>query len=314
MDKIRPLKAMLSRIYFVKARRDRNKRAEKVAEIKPSQAPVRLYQKFLEYKYFVAPSAPLIITEGVTDRIYLQCAIRSLAADFPALADGDKIKKIKKIKRRINFLKCSGTTRKILGLSKGTSGQAELISRYTTLLEKFSRKPMRYPVIILCDNDQEAKEVFASANKKSNIDREYISIETIETFYHLGDNLYLIKIPEGKPSESRDIEDLFDSSLLNIKLAGKSFDRKKEYDDKSSYGKADFAQKVVRSRQKTIDFSQFAALLSRIEACLKHYENHRVSSLNETEQAARLRSPVSHSPAPHRKPVAGRATSRRPRG
>lgn len=89
-DNLNRLEGMLSHIHFVKARRDRHPKVNKLAmaagEFRSPRAPEELYRKFLFYKYFVAPSAPLIVTEGISDITYLQCAIRALAKKFPLLA------------------------------------------------------------------------------------------------------------------------------------------------------------------------------------------------------------------------------------
>ena len=47
----------------------------------------KVYRQFLIYSTFYAAPAPVIICEGETDNVYLTHAIRSLAAEFPALAE-----------------------------------------------------------------------------------------------------------------------------------------------------------------------------------------------------------------------------------
>ncbi len=156
-DNLNPLEGTLSHIYFVKARRDRhpkvNKLAEAAGEFYPPHAPKELYRKFLFYKYFVAPTAPLIVTEGVSDITYLQCAIKALVKKFPLLAKEDD----GKVVRLIHFLKSTGTSRDILNLGNGAAGQGSLISKYENILKKYPNKPMKHPVIVLCDNDDGLK-------------------------------------------------------------------------------------------------------------------------------------------------------------
>lgn len=265
---LNPLEGMLSHIYFVKLRRDRsfkiNKQAKEAGEFVPPRAPVDLYRKFLNYKHFAAPQAPLIVTEGISDVTYLQCAIKSLAASFPALAkiDGGKVHRL------VNFLRPSGTTRDVLNLGHGASGQTSLVSQYLNILKKFKHKPMDHPVIILCDNDTGPKEVFKKAANKASVT---ISTTSTDPFYYLGDNLYLVKVPEGSPAASADMEDLFDPALLSTLVDGKPFDRKKDHGDGTAYGKVIFAEKVVRPNWSTIDFSKFFELLERINKCIVHY-------------------------------------------
>lgn len=244
-----PLEGMLSHIYLVKARRDRPQKVNRLAinagEFHPPQAPVKLYRSFLFYKHFVAPTAPLVVTEGISDIVYLHCAIRSLAKEFPALAtdkDGQII-------RLVNFLKPSGTTRDVLNLGHGTSGQASLISQYTNMLKKYAHKPMKHAIIILCDNDDGSKNVFGKARERSG---KKISNRTVDSFYHLGENLYLVKVPEGAPPTDREIEELFPSSILAETIDGKPFDRKKEHGNTKAYGKVIFAEKIVRPNSGSI--------------------------------------------------------------
>ncbi|MFE3839332.1 retron Ec67 family RNA-directed DNA polymerase/endonuclease [Pseudogemmobacter sonorensis] len=267
-DKLGPLEGTLSHIYFVKARRDRHPRINKLAkaagEYHPPRAPEELYRKFLFYKYFAAPAAPLIVTEGVSDITYLQCAIRALVKKFPLLArevDGKAV-------RLVHFLKSSGASRELLNLGHGAAGQGALISQYENALKKYKYKPMAHPVIILCDNDDGLKSVIKNAKSKIG---KAVSTTTTDPFYHLGLNLYLVKVPEGTPPVDKDIESLFDPTLLATVLDGKKFNPKKEHADHTEYGKVIFAEAVVRANAGTVDFSGFEGLLTRIEDVLKHY-------------------------------------------
>jgi hypothetical protein len=283
-DNLNPLEGTLSHIYFVKARRDRkpkiNKLAKAAGEFNPPRAPEDLYRKFLFYRYFAAPKSPLIVTEGISDITYLQCAIRALAKKFPLLAKEEDGKVI----RQVRFLKPSGTSRDILNLGHGAAGQASLISSYTNNLKPYTHKPMANPVIILCDNDDGPKTVFKNAAKKR--DGITISTTTADPFYYLGENLYLVKVPEGAPPQSREIENLFQPSLLATTLNGKSFNPKKDHGDDTHYGKVAFAESVVRPNSPTIDFSGFEDLLNRLEAVLADYASKIASPATATPTAS----------------------------
>jgi RNA-directed DNA polymerase len=275
-DNLNFLEGMLSHIYFVKARRDRphkiNKMAEKADEFQPPLAFIEMYRKFLFYKFFIALTAPILLTEGVSDITYLKCAIHSLGANFPKLS----IEKNGKYTRLINFLNPSGLTRDILNLGHGADGQAGLVAQYSNSIKKYKHRPMAHPVIILCDNDEGPKKVFKNAHAKTS--RE-ISIQSTDPFYYLGDNLYIVKVPEGNPIRMREIEDLFPKGLLAERVEGKPFNPKKDHGDEASYGKVIFAEKVVRPKAKSIDFSDFHELLFRIEQCILHYEKVMQSNL-----------------------------------
>ncbi|MGE0415913.1 MAG: hypothetical protein AB7O80_03825, partial [Acetobacteraceae bacterium] len=96
-------------------------------------------------------------------------------------------------------------------------------------------------------------------------------LTTTEPIYHLGENLYLVKIPEGTAGRPREIEGLFEPSLLAKRLGGKSFSPKKDHGDETHYGKVAFAESVVRPNARSVDFSGFEDLLARIESVIRHY-------------------------------------------
>jgi RNA-directed DNA polymerase len=264
LNNLRPLEGMLSHIHFVKDRRDRSHKDNKAAGFKGPKAPTELYRTFLVYKHFVANSLPIIVAEGITDITYLKCAIISRAAHFPSLA------KVNGGTTTLNlsFLNPTGTSRSVLNLGQGTDGQANLIEQYTHKLKHYRHLPLANPVIILCDNDDGPKKVFKVSADKA---KKPVSITSIDPFYHLEHNLYLVKVPEGVPATVRDIEDLFPTALLATLLDGKPFDKKNEHGDHTSYGKSKFAEKIVRPGTGTIDFSGFDTLLHRIASCLEDY-------------------------------------------
>lgn len=275
LDNLNPLEGTLSFINFVKERRDRpaktNKAAIKAGEFRLPEAPRELYRKLLFYKHFVRPTAPLIVTEGISDITYLHCAIRALAPAFPNLAG----EKDGKFVRLVKFLKPSGISRDILKLGNGSGGQGQLIGQYPNNLKGYKHKPMDHPVIILCDNDEGAKQIFSQASKRPGV---AASLTSTEPFYFLGDNLYLVKVPEGAPPVERPIERLFDPAVLAEEVDGKPFDIKKEHGDATAYGKVVFAEKVVRAKAGTIDFVGFNDLLSRIDQCIVHYEGIKAAT------------------------------------
>lgn len=279
-DNLNPLQGTLAHIYFVKARRDRstqfNKTAEQKGEFQSPAAMKSLYQKFLYYKYFVRPPAPLVITEGVSDITYLRCAIRALGNEFPTLlGEGEEANKL-----NINFLNPSITTRDIINLGHGTAGQANLVSRYENITKNFSHRPMDHPVIVLCDNDDGPKTVFKNASKQFG---STINTQTTESFYPLVQNLYLIKVPEHKSGEKTEIESLFSEETRKTMIDGKPFDPKKDHGDEKSYGKVIFAEKVIHQNASNIDFSGFKELLERISSCVSFHS--KITSAKNSEQS-----------------------------
>lgn len=284
-DNLRPPEGMLSHIYFVKARRDRKPKANKDIGFIAPKAPIELYRRFLFFKHFVANKQPIIVTEGVSDITYLKCAIRFRAALFPALVSVKDGKAV----LDVSFLNPSGTSRTVLDLGNGASGQNKLLNEYANRLKRYRYLPMANPVIILCDNDQGPKDVFTSATKRAG---KGVKLTTIDPFYFLGHNLYLVKVPEGTPPGNRDIEDLFPLAVLDTKLSGKPFDKHKEHDDHAGYGKVAFADEVVRPNADKIDFSGFDELLGRLAACIADYAS---KSANKGVSPT-IRPPVSLTP------------------
>ncbi|MBR0558437.1 retron Ec67 family RNA-directed DNA polymerase/endonuclease [Ciceribacter sp. L1K23] len=281
---LRPLEGRLAHIYYVKARHDRSQKQNKHAEYVPPTAPVELYRKFLFYKHFVANDLPTVVTEGVSDITYLKCAIRSLSAKFPSLIGMSR----GKLKVDLQFLNPTGTSRSVLNLGHGASGQASLIQQYSNRLKNYKNRPLAMPVIILCDNDDGPKEVFKNASGKTG---KTISKSTTDPFYYLGDNLYLVKVPENG-TQSRDMEDMFPASVLDELLENKPFNKKKEHGDGTAYGKVIFAEKVVRPKTGTSIFNDFEDLLTRIIACIAHYAAIRATKAAASSPAPALSVPT----------------------
>lgn len=97
-----------------------------------------------------------------------------------------------------------------------------------------------------------------------------IKKETKEDFYHLMDNLYLIKIPEDG-GKDRVIENLFEKKLLNEKYEGRSFSLSNDWDKDKEYGKSIFAKEIILKKASLINFNGFSSLLDRIEAAIADY-------------------------------------------
>ena len=233
-----------------------------------------LYRRFLFYKNFVALDKTVIVPEGKTDSVYLRCAIRSLTAYHPRLgmmtADG--------FKSKVRFMNFSATIHDVLGLGHGAAQLHSFIENYDKTVSSFGHAPLAFPVIVLVDNDDGGKKVFGLAKSKAKVD---VSHGSTDPFYHLGANLYLVKTPETDiPPHTSFIESFFDSSLLETKLDGKSFDPDKDHEAPGKYGKAVFASKVVEPNANKINFSGFAPLLDRIVAVLDHHASLKTAPLS----------------------------------
>lgn len=217
----------------------------------------KLYRSFLFYKHFFLTSMPLIICEGKTDIIYLECALKSLANDYTDLIKKDEDKNIYKIK----FLNMTKTFKDVFAIPSGTSGLKFLLEKYENHMAIFKGSGKHFPVIMVIDNDNGAKEI----KKKLKIN----SSSKSESFYYLRNNLYIVFIPE---IEGKAIEDLFDSATLGTKVDGKVFNRNKDINVALEYGKIVFAEKVVRTNQHTINFDRFRYVFNVLRNVTNDYQ------------------------------------------
>lgn len=258
----------MSHIHYVKDLADSRTELEK--KMTPTAAR-KLYANVLAYRYFVKLDQPLIICEGKTDNIYLKCAISRLSAFQPVLGEWSG----KTFKTTVSFFSYDNQAHSLLGISGGSSDLKFFVSRYRTMLRKFGHKPLKHPVIVVIDNDQGSKEVFSAVKETFKMT---INKKSTSDFYHLTDNLYLVKTPEHGSDGTSLIEDFFDPALLKTEINGKKFNPTNAHTSDGEYGKAIFAEKVVLSNAAGIDFSKFTPLLNRIAAVLKHYEPPKAAS------------------------------------
>jgi RNA-directed DNA polymerase len=260
---LNPLEGILSHIHLVKDTIDQRNELEK---IKHATASRKLYGKFLAYRYFVRLDQPLIICEGKTDNVYLKYAIRSLRAFHPKLGEFSG----GTFESTISFFNYGNQAHKILQLNGGTGDLKHLIRQYPTIIKRYEHRPLWFPAIILIDNDDGAKEVFSTVKE---IYKRTITLASTDDFYHLTDNLYLVKTVENAAGDHMScIEDCFTKKIRSTKLNGKSFNPKKDFDSSKEYGKHYFAEKIVRPNASKINFKKFEPLLERLVAVIDHYE------------------------------------------
>jgi RNA-directed DNA polymerase len=138
------LHGMLGFIDSVGGARTVTKTRKPVADRSSGQ---NVYRKFLFYSTFYAARTPVIICEGDTDNVYLTHAIRSLARDFPSLADvtpGDKIRLTVRL-----YKYPSSSTARLLDLEAGgNSALAKFIAAYKKETKGFAGPPPTKPILI----------------------------------------------------------------------------------------------------------------------------------------------------------------------
>lgn len=260
-----PLEGILSHIHHVKDAVDRRDAKAKVTE---ATAARRLYKSFLSYRHFVRLERPLVVCEGKTDNVYLKCAIRRLPAFHPTLGsmvDGTFVS-------AVAFFNYLNQSHKILQLSGGSDLLKNFAIHYQTMLKDFRHRPLLHPVVLLVDNDEGAKDLFPAMRSKF---KTTISRDTTDAFYHLTDNLYLVKMVEKGGGATSCIEDCFTPQLLATQLDGKKFNPEKDFGSDGEYGKHVFSEKVVRAQANTVDFSGFVPLLQRLVAAIDDYAVRR---------------------------------------
>ncbi len=241
-----------------------------ISDPKPAQESSssrdKVYRDFLLYSTFYAPEIPVIICEGKTDNVYLTHAIRSLATEFPDLAE---LMPNGQIKLKVRLFKYTqSSTARLLGLGDGGASMlAKLIETYRNALKRFRAPGFTNPVIILHDNDSGSKSI---RNAVKNVSKTTWTGK--EPFIHVLKNLYTVATPLAGESTASMIEDFFDAAIKETAIGGKTFHIGNDLDTAKHYGKAIFAQKVIRPKASTIDFTGFAPLLTNLAAVIHHHK------------------------------------------
>jgi RNA-directed DNA polymerase len=216
----------------------------------------QMYRKFLLYRHFYAPKMPVILCEGKTDNIYIRCAIQAFVDDYAKLA----VEKDKRVELKVRLFNYSDHTKRLLGIAGGSGHFNGLINDYRKNLKPFSAPHAeRFPVILLVDNDSGAKGIYEcvkSATKQA--------CDGQRPFYFLGENLYLVPTPLGTADAPTMIEDFLPAKWRIEKLGGKSLNLGKNIDITKEYGKALFAQHVIKKNRKDVDFTAMRSILDRI--------------------------------------------------
>jgi RNA-directed DNA polymerase len=129
---LNPLQGMLSHIYYVKDSADDRDQREKRKEPTAAHA---LYARFLFFCNFVTSEKPVVLCEGVTDRIYLQIAVRKLTNLHPRLGKMNE----GKFASNLSFFRYSKSARDVLGLTGGTGSLKFFILDYTNTKSRWLR-------------------------------------------------------------------------------------------------------------------------------------------------------------------------------
>src|SRR5207237_41237 len=112
----------------------------------PSTSKESIYRRFLMFKEFYTAPAPVVLCEGKTDNVYITHAIRSLATQYPQLADVNPGVKISIKLRRFKYTNTS--TGRLLGIHGGSGHLKHFIWTYKTDAAQFKAPGKRWPVIL----------------------------------------------------------------------------------------------------------------------------------------------------------------------
>lgn len=220
------------------------------------------YRNFLLYKNCFAPYSPMILCEGKTDNIYIRCAIMALAEKYPGLVEC----KDGKSSLKISLFNYNDHTKRLMGVAGGAGQFNSFIVNYRKNLKPFKAKVARYPVILLIDNDSGAKSIFECIK---NVTKK--PCDGKDDFYLVVDNLYVIPTPRGDNDSATMIEDFLPSKWRNEKLGGKILNLSGNLDTDKEYGKALFAEHVIKRNRKDVDFSGMTPILDRIQKVIDDF-------------------------------------------
>jgi hypothetical protein len=229
----------------------------------------KFYSKFLYMKFFLRLEKPLIICEGKTDYIYLKCALKSLS-----LNNSNLIKIDEKEKYKIDFFRVSEKIEEIFNgnhIFEGSNNLKKFITSYYEIFKEIKIKNPyflpKFPVIVLLDNDDGAKDTICYIKNLYN--KLSINFDRSKNYFFISDNLYVITMPK----DGGKIEDFFREDILSTKLNGKTFNPENKIDITTQYGKNIFATHVVLPNRDKINFEDFQNILNLISIVISDYTN-----------------------------------------
>jgi RNA-directed DNA polymerase len=224
-----------------------------------------MYRQFLIYKDFYMAERPVIMCEGETDNVYLNYAIRSLAAQFPGLAEVAPGGTITLKVRLYKYPKSS--TARILGLHDGgNTALNSFITTYTRDTKRFMAPGQKNPVIILYDSDAGAPKIRSAIEQAAKI-----KLKGTEQYVHVVRNMYAMPTPLLNGNQPSKIEDFFDAATRATALGGKTFNDRNKFDNTKYYGKRIFAEQVVKAKANSINFAGFQPLLTILEEIIRDH-------------------------------------------
>jgi 5S rRNA maturation endonuclease (ribonuclease M5) len=242
---IAQLEGMLNFVYWIKKHYYRLKTQNKDYK---QNAIIKLYGKFLFYKYFINIDKPIIFTEGKSDVVYLKCALKNMKDSYSNLIDVID----GKYNFKINFFKTTNVFKDVFSFSEGVSGLENMMRYYKKEIDNFNTLNYNMPIIIIIDNDEGAKNI-----------KKLLEISHEMPYYKLFYKRMYVLFVEKK--EHTAIENLFDEDLLNTEIDGKIFKSdKKNGENDNYYSKHIFSQKVILPNYEKINFDRFKPIFNNM--------------------------------------------------
>lgn len=234
------------------------------------------YQYFLFYKYFFRPDRPTIVTEGKTDILHIKAALMRYYKKYPKLitetSNGKyafKVYFLNKTRRLDYFLGISSdgadTMKNIWNFYTGKNNCANIFD-YLNNKDKSMNSKKVNPVILLFDNEQKSDKPL-----KNFLNYINIKLDNGTTSKHLKGNLFLQTIPLKEGLKECEIEDLYQTEVLNITINEKKFCRNMDGDSEEYFGKHIFSMYIKKhyddkiNDNYIIDFSNFINILNEID-------------------------------------------------
>jgi RNA-directed DNA polymerase len=237
-------------------------REKPLVTLQDKTATERCYADFLFYKNFLGNERPVVLGEGKTDNVYIQCALRSMLALYPSLIE----KGADKLDFKFSFFNRTSTTDRLTSLSGGSEQFKTFVKEYLAYRRKFPIKEKVPPIVIVADSDDGVKQLNGYIRSVTGS-----AVDMGADFTYIKENLYVVYTPLAADGKGAPIENLFEKSVLEKELNGKKFNPSNSgINPAKEYGKAYFAQHVVKAGADSIDFSGFKVLLDRIARAIAH--------------------------------------------
>ncbi len=249
----------------------------------------KLYRDFLFYINFYNNAKTTIVTEGKTDILYIDSAIRK------SIENPSEFRREKGYQFDYKSFRCSKTFESLTGIHNDGGDKMQLLYNFFTskneritkncaiadynIAERFNDRhymKSKFPIIFILDNEKSKDKplnkflnhIKLSPNDKKELEDKFMI--KLNTKYK---DVYLVIIPKNKSDkDDYEIEDLFDEETLQTKIGTKHFNRN-ENDHETSYGKQIFATRIIKMNYRIIDFSKFIPLLDLLEKIITQHTN-----------------------------------------